>query len=466
MNSNISILNSIRLKAHLFASQNMQQGLQILQMPVVELSTWIEASLLQNPLLERIEDFSDSKEEILIEKQEQELDFEKSSFDVLESLDPSFSEEIFPETFQPSQESLVSHPKSLFGHLKEQIDQTFSEEEKVIAELLLEHMDTKGFLQIEEESEELLSFPPAQVQNVLRKMQQLDPPGIAARNLQESFLLQLERKNLSSSLAYKIIQDHFSDFLAQRFFSIQRALQCSEEAFSYAVYTQIKCLDSSPGACFSSFLSPSLIPDVFVTKVKDSWKVVVNSEILPKFRICEAYSFLTSSDSLSKEEKREVKKHLFAGRWLEKMLVQRAHTLEKITLFLLKNQKNFFENHEPISPLSVKEAAKEVGIHESNVARAIKDKYLSCPWGTFPFREFFSFAVRTSSGKKISTETAKAKILRILEQENKESPLSDKALSEKLRLEGIVCARRTIAKYRNQLKKPKASERKCYRSSL
>jgi RNA polymerase sigma-54 factor len=199
-----------------------------------------------------------------------------------------------------------------------------------------------------------------------------------------------------------------------------------------------------------------------VHKDKGYWQVTINTKPLPKFCITEKYSSLLHSPEVSREEKNQFKKYLFSGKWLQHMLSQRTETLQKITKYLVKMQLPFFENEAAIEPLSLREVAKEISLHESTVARAIKDKYLSCPHGVFPLRKFFSNSLRAPSGKKVSTQSAKEILRKMLENEDKIAPLSDKALAEKLSQQGIICARRTIAKYRKQLQKPKASQRRYF----
>ena len=451
-------------RPNLFASQNMQQALFILQLPILELSIWLEMNITQNPLLEPVEDYPGGIEiENETFNEALELDFEKNGFEVLESLDKNFTDGLFPENIQPGIENIPAYEESLFSHLSRQAAQIFLDpEERLLAELLLQNIDSNGFLQMDEEALKTIPSSKIHIESIIKKIQTFDPPGIAARDLKECLLLQLARKNLQDSLSYQIIEDHFIDFLEHRFFQIQKSLGCSEEEFTHAVYHQIKSLDRSPGTCFIHSSSPTILPDVFVHKSKGSWQVTINTKPLPKFTITEKYSSLLHNPEVSREEKSQFKKYLFSGKWLEQMIAQRTESLQKITKHLVKMQLPFFENEASIEPLSLHEVAQEISLHESTVARAIKDKYLSCPYGVFPIRKFFSNSLSTSSGEKVSTQSAKEMLRKMLENEDKIAPLSDKALAERLRQQGIICARRTVTKYRKQLRKPKASQRRYF----
>ncbi len=431
------------LSQTLIASLAMQQAFFVLKLPQVELAEWIHLQIEQNPLLQ-VQETRGPSVPVL---EETELDFNKKDFEVLNHLDDSFKTAVFPEdrekiTFP---EETLSYSISLFDHLKEQAQEIFSGKQLEKAEEIIGSLDHLGFLGETPVDEEILKI-----------IQTFDPPGIAARNLRDSLLIQLKALGEETSLLYTIISLHFQDLLHNRFLGLEKKLQLSPHTLKRRIKKKLFSLDFQPGAKFTRACAPSLIPDIFVYKIGDEWKIDIDESFLPHINLVHP-----ASDAFSSSDKTYIKSHLTQGKWLLHIIRRRHTTLKKITTYLLKHQQDFFNGdlHQLI-PLNMQEAAKELGLHASTVARATFHKYISTPHGIFALRNFFSHALKTSHHKPISHHTVKQLLLNLIAQENKRQPLSDERIVDILVKKGINCARRTITKYRKSLHIPSSQKRK------
>ncbi|MBS0615269.1 MAG: RNA polymerase factor sigma-54 [Verrucomicrobia bacterium] len=378
----------------LIPTLEMQRSLQILQMPLVELSSWVQAHIEQNPLLEYQEPMG-------------------------EPVDETESQESF-SPFEP----MASSP-TLYEHLKAQAKDFFSSPDDMASvEEILGHLDDRGFIGDAVVNEKILHI-----------MQTFDPPGVAARTLQESLLLQLERQGKDQSLVYEAIEHHFEAILHNRY------------PHKHLIAADLKLLDFHPGRRFHPGHSCTIIPDLLVRGTEGKWNIEINASLLPPFQV----RSLEWSD-LPPDSQEFVQHHLREAKWLLRSLEKRYHTLKKIGHYLLEKQADFFRGEkEKLRPLTLQEIAADLGLHESTASRAVSDKYLSCHLGLFPLKMFFSSKLTTSKGKLVSSRTVKQKISELIAQEDKMHPLSDEEIAQKLVQEGTLCARRTVAKYRAAL---------------
>lgn len=399
MKIKLHLNQKLKPQQNLFLTLAIQQALKVLQLPIMELAAWVELQIEENPLLQRIETPSDETAT--------ELDFNTQGFEVLDHLDENFSDAVFPE----SSENLVSSEPpafvSLYSHLMAQAETAFSSPaDLAYAEQIIGHLDERGFL---------TDFSPRM--EILAKIQEFDPPGIAARNLQECLLLQLQE----GSMAHTFVRDHFHDLL--------------EGICPKTVRKELAGLDFYPGAKFQSHTVPATTPDIILEPTDSGLQILINEEPLPRFE-------LMNSPELP---------HFYrAGKWVEKVLARRRHILTEMMQILLKKHPEFFLENGVPNPYSLEKMAKELGLHTSTVARAVKDKYLACPRGIFPLKEFFPYSHAKS--KKLLKE--------LIADEDKQKPLSDLSLMRLMTEAGIPCARRTVAKYRRLLKIPAASQRR------
>jgi RNA polymerase sigma-54 factor len=434
----------IKIKQSMTATLAMQQAFLVLQMPTYELAAWLQMQIDQNPILKVPEAQGEAADQPPV----QEIDFEKKSFNILNEMDETFTGALFPEEGpkEKQKEGALSYTCSLFEHLMRQAQEVFSSPKDLAeAESVIGNLDARGFL----------GDAPADPK-ILETIQTFDPPGIGARNLQESLLIQLQLKGKADSIAYQVVRYYFNELLHNQFPEIEKKTKIPMCALQKTLHQEIGSLDFHPGHRFLSSVAPTLIPDIYVQKREEAWQIVVNDSFLPKFEIAPP-----PPELFQNEEKAFIRTHVAQGKWLLRTLRRRQETLTKIVSFLLQKQADFF-NGQPhkLQPLTLHEAAQELGLHESTVARAVSDKYLSSPQGIFSLKSFFTQALHTSEGKKVSARTARDLIKKLVDSEDKQSPLSDDSIASSLEKQGIPCARRTVAKYRKNLQIPTASQRR------
>lgn len=392
----------------LFLTQEVRQSIQVLQLSIEELKEWLEERLELLPNLEK-------------ESSCEEYAHQKTSLEI---------------PYQPQ----------LFEQLMEQARLELNETELRAAEWIIGNLDERGFYSLPVTQEQL---------PVLRKIQSFGPPGIAARDLKECLLIQLEIKE--KRVAHKLVCNHLEDLLHNRLEKIVKKMGCSLAQLKEIVKRDILSLDFWPAARFSSTKIPILIPDVIVDHRNKECDIRVNEELLPTFSV--------SSDPLNLashlHEKTLYLHSVRTSRGLIEAIERRKCTLEKIVHYLVQEMPAFFEgiNSYP-EPLTMKDVAEELGLHVSTIARAVSGKYLQCDQGIFPLRFFFSSSTHNEEGKAISNKQAKHVLKALIQAEDCTLPLSDEALSEAMAIKGIPCARRTVTKYRKLLKIPTAAQRR------
>jgi RNA polymerase sigma-54 factor len=477
---------SLKQIQRLIMTPQMQQALHLLQLPILELSTLVEMELEQNPVLESVnenegEDLNidaleaDSSEESenLEQNPEKALRFDDQDFDVLKQMDEDFREHFSESTNftqrnkeeeqrQAYMESSIVAETTLFNYLMKQAHDTFeTDEELAIAEALIGNFDENGFLKVNLEEIALLTqIDIKKIQKVIVEIQDFEPFGVGAQNLQESLLIQLRCLAKKQTLAYKIVDQHYDDLLHNRIPTIQKGLKCSPEEIYEALERHISKLDLHPGVCYSHQIIQSIVPDVTLRLEKDELIVEVNDEAIPSLKINHRYLRMLDDETQTLETKDFIKNKIISAKWLLKNIYQRNETIQRIAESLAERQKEFFLNPEgKLVPLTMKTISEELGLHESTIARAVNSKYIETPRGLFSLRFFFTNAYLTNEGD-ISSKTVKQVLLEILEDEEKQKPLSDEAISNAIKARGIPCARRTVAKYRAELKIGNAQQRK------
>ncbi len=396
----------------------MRESLNILQMPIVELSFWLEKQIEQNPLL----DWRDAPSV----KRGMPLEVE-----------PAYEPSLFEHLIQQAREN-IHDPLSL-----EQI------------EWIIGNLDRTGFFTM---SFDLAPEPwkEEDLTSLLRQVQQFDPPGIGAHSLQESLLLQLKALGKEESLSYLLVNKYLDDILQGKLSSIQKKCRIDEKELHNAVHREIAALDPFPGLRFQKKTTPFITPDVFFVEEGDRWKIEINEEKLPLYHI----RSLSSDLSLTAEDQTFCKKHITQAKWIENMIKKRRQTLYKVTNFLVKTQISYLkEESSSLLPLNIGKVAKELDLHESTIARAVSSKFLSCKWGVIPLKSLLSKYL-SKNAENVSSDQTRKLLQKLVTEESKESPLSDRELLEKMQKTGIHCARRTITKYRKSLNIPAKRFRK------
>ena len=459
-------------------SPKMQQAIQFLQLPLMELSQAIDQELEKNPILEyETEDSEDTVEEkIEDETPEKEIDFDEHQFELLRHLDEEYREHLAesgPYNPKPSSEdvklrtylesNLLSEP-SLYEHLMAEAREAFQDSSDLaIAEILIGYIDEHGFIKTPlSEIAECFSKKEKDIARVHAILKTFDPIGIGSNNVQEALLAQLKNFNKTDTLAYTLIESHFDDLIHNRLPILQKKLKVSFKILHETI-EELKKLEFHPLASFSNHDAPTLIPDIRLVANGENFSVEINDFNMKPLRINRQYLRLLDDETVSSETKAFIKEKLISAKWLMKNISARGETLTRIANFIGLYQKEFFASPDgTLTPLIMKSVANELELHESTIARAVANKFIDTPRGIFPFRHFFSKAYTDIEGNDVSSKTICQHIVELIKNEDKHKPLSDELISAEIQKEGITCARRTVAKYRTQLKIGNAQQRRHY----
>lgn len=390
-------------------SLGAQQSLKVLQMGIEELNNWVEEKVTGNPLLE------------------------------------------WPSHWKtPCIDTEIAHLPSRFEFLMEQAHGIFTKEKELsLAEWIIGNLDDTGFytLGIEELPKE---FTKEELNFCLTRIQEFDPPGIGARSLQESLLIQLKSLGKEKQLSFSIIENHFEELLKGELVFIQKKLGIQEDLLKKTLRSDISSLCPFPGKHFGHSSYPISSTDILLLEENGKLMIQIETPAYPTLKE-------VSLKDYGKEDKEIIKNYRKEGSWILNALNKRKETLEKIMKYLIKKQGAYIlGERETLLPLSIQEASAELGLHESTITRAIANKNFSSPLGIIPLKGLFS----KSLSETISYDTAQKLLRKLIAEEDKNKPLSDRELLEKMQQMGIPCARRTITKYRKQLNIPSKKERK------
>jgi len=451
-------------------SPQMRVYLRLLHLPVMDLRQAVEDALEENPMLEEVSRSAEPEDaetpapsvaKGTNDEAEETLSDDWAAKDPLHFTNaPSdLSRRRHEDTrkIKDFQETLLTQPESLFDYLEWQI--RFLElnvSQKKIAEEILGNIDQEGFLKatLEEISAASNAEVPA-VEEVLRKIQSLDPPGIGARDLREALLIQLERKGPAAILAREIVREHL-DLLAKKDWkNLGKIFSASEPEIKKAA-SLIARLDPNPGRSFYSEDATAVTPDATVS-IKDGTEegleIEIHNDFIPELRINPEYRRMMREKGLDAKTKEFLKTRLASGVDFLKAIHLRGSTLHAITDEIVRAQPLFFtRGFSHLRPLRLKDIAERVGLHESTISRAIHGKYLKTPQGTIPYKSFFSQKVGTQNDAGESQQSILERIRALVEKEDPRRPLSDQAIVKKLKEEGVTLARRTVVKYRDILK--------------
>jgi len=392
-----------------------------------------------------------------------EMDFSKE-FEILGKLDDDWRDYMAnaggaqPYTAEDAErrqhffDSVVSET-SLQEHLMRQAELTdVSPQAMEAMEHLVGNLDDRGYLAMSASDIALQSrLPLAAVQEALSALRAFDPPGIGASSLAECLMAQLTAKGRRDSLATRIIRDHLELLTRRRIPELARKLGASSEDIQSAI-EEIGKLDPAPGRRFAEDHNRVVVPDVSVEKDGDEWKIHLNNDYIPRLRISNTYRELIAKGSLSKQERDYLRERMRSGKFLIDSIEQRQRTIERITREIISAQHPFFEGGvSHLKPLTMTQIADVVGVHETTVSRAIANKYIQTPHGIFEFKYFFTPGYQADSGASVSNTSVKEMIADLVAGEDRSTPFSDQELVAQLQSKGITIARRTVAKYREEL---------------
>jgi len=362
--------------------------------------------------------------------------------------------------------------KGLIDHLRDQTRMLdLTPRQQLLAEEFLGNIGEDGYLQatleeivkganqlIEEheaESELDLNVAPyalAEAEAMLRIMQQLDPPGIVARNLRECLLLQLENQKGTDTLVYRLVKDAFDDLIAHRWSDLGKRFGLAPEEVQRAA-DELARLDPKPGLQHSAGDDAYIIPDLIVDKIDDKYHVFLNDGGLPRLRISRTYQEIARDKKKYDTESKEfINQRLNSAHWMIQAIEQRRQTMLKVMNFIVDRQRDFFEKGiEYLKPLTLREVADVISMHESTVSRVTNEKYVQTPRGLLPLKFFFSSGLTTTTGEDASARSIKAQIQKMVADEDPKDPLTDQQIVQMFAQRGVKIARRTVAKYRDQL---------------
>ncbi|GAB4189621.1 MAG: RNA polymerase factor sigma-54 [Simkaniaceae bacterium] len=457
-NFRLELKQNVKTDQRLIITTALRQALHVLQMPVIELSAWVQQQIEQNPILEIDPEDIRSHEEIYSSFEVKELNFEEQNFSLYEEMDELFTNSLFPNYLQKKNLDILencSKTPSVYETLRKQIALQFNGLEKAFAMAVADHLDHKGFLNSAHFHEIAARFQIKleKAEKILLRFQQLEPLGIGSRSIQEYLLIQLKERKQEHGLLFKILDQHYSDLLHQRFFKIQKKLKVSSSRINSLISNTLRKLKKYPLENFQEERLSPLKEDILLQLVNNQWKITVQDTIGKPIKLHQKYiDYLHSQENLRNTwEKQFIRRHLASAKWLSRIIERRKSILAKVAHLVLSKQEQYFLGESPyLHPFSIREAAMQLEMHESTVARAVQGKFLKCDHGIFPLKNFFP----SSLDENISTQKAKELLSSLIKKENKHKPFSDLELALEFSRKGISIARRTIAKYRKDLNIP------------
>jgi len=456
----------LQLKLKQTLAPQLIQSLKMLQMPVLKLEQTIRHELATNPLLEEVEEpeVEEREDEFDLTKEEPSSESE-SDVDWGELLDDEEGYKVREQREHPEDrfEGTAAQQENLYSHLLEQLSLLkLSEEECLIGEYVIGNISPEGYLTISvAEMASELEIEPEKVQAMVDQIQRFDPPGVGARDLRESLLIQLRDRDMTGTLAYRIVDEHLKDLDRKSILQVAKLMSVPVEKAQAAMNT-IKGLSPTPAqGRFDSGAMP-VVPDLIVERFGDDYEVMHNDSHVPRLRINSGYrSLMKRGNSSSKETKSYIKLKLEQARWLLNAINQRRSTMIRVMEAIIQRQHEFFE-HGPafLKPLIMEDVAQMVDMNVATVSRVSSGKYVQTPYGVHEIKYFFNSGIAREDGEEMSKRSVKQRIDEIIKAEPPDKPYSDQEIYRRLNDEGIQLARRTVTKYREELKLPPARLRK------
>ncbi len=473
----------LKLSQHLALTPQLQQSIRLLQLSTIELEQELEKILLENPLLEREDElYSSSQSSASSTENSANTEAESQQGEAAEapmdSLSPSDEDSwmgdgddgayantsgSFSDDDDKDFQDVQAATTSLREHLTWQLGLVhLPPRDRNLVQCLIDALDDDGYLtlSLEELAESLpaeLEIEPEELQIALRHLQNFDPTGVGARNAQECLALQLEALPCDEvrTLAMRIVRNHLDLLAGRDFVKLKKLTECDDDQLRDAQFL-IRSLDPRPGAKYAVLDARYITPDVVVRKIRGQWTVTINSDAYPRLRVNSLYAQI-----LSRQRGSGLSGQLQEARWLIKNVQQRFDTILRVAQAIVDRQRQFFDHGEvAMRPLVLREIADILGLHESTVSRVTTQKYMATPRGIFELKYFFGSHVATEAGGACSATAIRALIKQLIGAEDAKKPLSDNQIADMLGKQGIVVARRTIAKYRESLNIPPVKLRK------
>ncbi len=467
-----------RLSQKLILTPSLQQAIKLLPMSTLELVDLLTQEVVENPLLEEVPTEEQQQADASAQVDKADPDPEPTS-DRQDTWDDADYEYFFGDYLDdgyrprapreikdlPPIENTLSTTSSLADHLVWQLSlRTNDDLLREIGAAVIGNLNEDGYLVASiDEIAAMGAWPAGEVERVLRLVQTFDPVGVAARDPQECLLLQIRHLGLEGTPCETIVRQVDYLRLLQRHQGPELARRLGMSIAELKGHLEIlQHLDPKPGNRLNPVASQYVIPDVSVVKVEDQYVAVLNEDGMPQLRISPVYRRMLDKGSNNSEETRAYVKEKFrSALWLIKSVDQRQKTIHKVATSIIHFQREFLDSGiEHLRPLVLRDVANDIGMHESTVSRVVNNKYMHTPQGVFEMKYFFHSGIHSSYGETVSSVTIKQRIRKIIEQEDTRKPLSDSRIVRLLQEDGLVLARRTIAKYREELRIPTSSQRK------
>ncbi|MGB4599204.1 MAG: RNA polymerase factor sigma-54 [Trichlorobacter sp.] len=471
----------LKMSQQLVMTPQLQQAIKLLQLTRIELQDVVRQELEENPLLDEVLDPDEAREgdqqlEAAEAEPRDDQEVTQESFDevntgeetlrdwdsYLDGYNYSAGEQYNDDDDRPSFEALLTRRGTLADHLRWQLHMGhFSDDESRAGEEIIGNLDEDGYFRGSLQEVAATCGASDQLADaVLVRIQEFDPPGIAARSLQECLLLQARALGMAGSVVEAILLGHLKDLETRNYRQIARVLRCDLDQVVTAARL-IAGLDPRPGLVYGGEDTHYISPDIFVHKVGDDYVVMLNDEGLPSLRLSPHYLEARAGGGLDAKTDEYVSDKMRAAQWLIKSIQQRQRTIFRVAKSIVKFQREFLERGvEGLRPLVLRDVAEDIGMHESTISRVTTNKYMQTPQGLYELKYFFNSSLSTSDGESVSSESVKSRIRDIIEKEDACKPLSDQKIAEMLSDETVNIARRTVTKYREMLKIGSSSERR------
>src|SRR5213593_3482548 len=472
-----SLSKTTQLKQELKINPRLYQAMDLLYMPLLDLQQHLKQELLNNPFLEMVEMEEEEEDEEEAPETEAATEEQKANDEIdweeilLDGFDAGGRREEHEE--REYYEPVTVDTRDLGDHLRDQIALLeLSPRQQLLAEEFIGNVNEDGYLacpvddilisindtvakvaeESEREFEDLPVYTTADIEETLRTIQSLDPPGVGARDLRECLMLQLREAGLEQSVPYRLVRDCFEELINHRWSEISKRFGISPADVQKAA-DEIKKLDPKPGLVYSDASDNYIIPDLIVEKIDGKYHVFLNDANLPRLKLSKAYQEIARDKKKFEGESKEfISNKLNSANWMIQAIEQRRQTMLKVMNYIVERQREFFEKGiQYLKPLTLREVAEVINMHESTVSRVTNEKFVQTPRGVLPLKFFFSSGLATSDGEDVSARGIKAQLQKLVQEEDPKHPLTDQAIVNILRESGVQIARRTVAKYRDQL---------------
>lgn len=469
-----------QLKQELKINPRLYQAMDLLYMPLLDLQQHLKQELLNNPFLDMIEPDEEDEEEGEAQQEEapQETEAEKEEKGeidweeiLLDGFDAGGRREEHEE--REYYEPVTVDSRDLSDHLRDQVTLLdLNPRQMFLAEEFIGNINEDGYLacglekiveganeevqkaaeDVEREVTDLPLYTIAEAESMLGVIQSLDPPGVGARDLRECLMLQLREAGLEHSVPFRLVRDCFDELIAHRWSEISKRFGISPADVQKAA-DEIAKLDPKPGLVYSDASDNYIIPDLIVDKIDGKYHVFLNDANLPRLKLSKAYQEIArDKKKFDGENKEFISNKLNSANWMIQAIEQRRQTMLKVMNYIVERQREFFEKGvQYLKPLTLREVAEVINMHESTVSRVTNEKFVQTPRGVLPLKFFFSSGLSTTAGEDVSARGIKAQIQKLVADENPKHPLTDQAIVNILKETGVQIARRTVAKYRDQL---------------